>query len=1421
MRHSGSSSAVRSQSYGGRRRIRDARSRTGRLVTAVLAVLLVVGTGLVATSTGVQAAGPGRAAGAGNGSGAKAIHGTLAKGRLSVVDVCAATVAKNVARCYAKRVESPTKLGVRPNADAPVGYAPADLIAAYNLPADGGAGATVAIVDAYDNPNALADLTVYRAQYGLPALAAGQFRKVNQRGVEGSYPTPDEDWAGEIALDIDMVSAVAPKANILLVEADTANFEDLGASVNQAVAMGATYVSNSYGSNYSSTPGSGEDPTETQWTDAYYNHPGVAVVASSGDSDTGVSFPAASAAVTSVGGTALVRDTGTTRGWSESVWHNEYGGPGSGCSLYEPKPAFQTDTGCAKRAVADVSAVSDPVTGLSVYNTYGSSSTGWAQFGGTSAASPIIAAVYALGGGVPAASAPNSFPYAKPGALNDVTGGTNGTCTPAYLCTAGPGYDGPTGLGTPNGVAAFAAGPHGTVTGTVTNAGTAAPVPGATVKAGTVSATTDETGAYSLQVAPGTYALVTSAYGYASKTLNGVVVADGATISRNVTLSAVPTVKLTGSVADGSGHAWPLYAKVTIDGVPGAPVYTDPQTGTFSVSLPRGTDYTFHVDANYPGYLPLTRSLHVGSANLSTTMRLTADPMQGTAPGYANKVSGTKTTFDDATAAPAGWKVTNNTDGGGWVFNDPGARGNLTGGSGGFAIVDSDKLGTGKTQDSVLTAPAADFTGKANPVVDFATDYKSFGGQTGDVDYSIDGGTTWVNAWHMTTPVNGKQRVALPGAAGKASVLVRFHFTGAFGYWWQLDDVLIGNIALTRTSGGLVAGEITDANTSTGVNGAAVANIDKPTESAVTGATPDDPNLGDGFYWFFAAGAGTHHLTATRSGYSTGSTTVTVKYNGIVKADMALPAGRIAVSATGVAKTVPWQGSATRSITVTNTGTAPATVKLGEQTGGSVIAAKGAQRVLTKAKVRAHRLAGAKAGAKPTSAKAAVTPSDAPWTTVTDLPVGIQDNVAGSDNGVLYSAFGYDGTADTADLYAYDASTAAWTQKASAADTRESPAHAFLGGKWVISGGWGASGDPDSKTEIYDPATDAWSTGAVNPTPLAGSGSAVIDGKLYVVGGCTATGCGSTVVQSYDPAADAWTAMAAYPEPISWESCGGIDGKLYCAAGNTDAATVTNSYVYDPGTDAWNPIADLPVDLWGSAYAAANGQLVISGGVTADNTAVTNTGYAYNPATDEWSSLPNSNTATYRGGSTLGFYKVGGSPGNQAPGLKTVEVLPGYDQGGTTDVTWLAENKPTFTLAAGASTKVLLTFDADVAEITQPGTFTAGLTVGTNTPYPVASIPMSLTVKPPTTWGKILGVVSTKAADGTVTPLPGATVEIDSWASAYTLKTATDGSFALWLDARNSPLTLIVAKDGYRPQTRTVAITAGKRVAVAFTLVKP
>ena len=334
----------------------------------------------------------------------------------------------------------------------PLGYGPADLQRAYELPVSRGEGQTVAVVAAFDNPNAEADLRRYRATYGLPrcTTANGCFTKINQRGGT-RYPPPDPGWAAEISLDLDMVSAACPNCHILLVEADDNSFENLARAVDQAAANGATAISNSYGT-FGDIADTEPLPDGTRIGD-HYNHPGIAVTASSGDSGYGLSYPASSRYTIAVGGTSL-STADNARGWTESAWR--YGG--SGCSTYNAKPAWQAGIRCHERAVTDISAVADPNTGVAVYNTYGVIPGGWYIFGGTSVSSPIIAAVYGLAGNASSVDYPASLLYAHPDRLHDVTRGGNGFCTRRYLCIAGPGYDGPTGLGTPRGARAFKAG---------------------------------------------------------------------------------------------------------------------------------------------------------------------------------------------------------------------------------------------------------------------------------------------------------------------------------------------------------------------------------------------------------------------------------------------------------------------------------------------------------------------------------------------------------------------------------------------------------------------------------------------------------------------------------------------------------------------------------------------------------------------------------------------------------------------------------------------------------------------------------------------------------------------------------------------------------------------------------------------------
>jgi sugar lactone lactonase YvrE len=337
------------------------------------------------------------------------------------------------------------------------GFDPKDLQSAYAIPAVGGATQTIAIVDAYGDKTAESDLAKYRERYGLEPCtrANGCFRKVNQSGEEANYPAGQKGWEGETSVDLDMASAACPHCDILLVQATEPSFVDLGEAVNTAALLGATEISNSYGAAEQAC-----GATHCEEYAADYRHAAAVVVASSGDSGyndhyeklASPSFPATLPFVVAVGGTSLHKASGS-RGWSEEVWNEPARelGTGSGCSLSEPKPAWQSDKGCAKRTDNDVAAVAACATPVSVYS---SAYAGWEDFCGTSVSAPFVAGIVAHAGEPTRSLGVQAF-YEYRRTLFGVTKGSNGTCSVAYLCSAETqeaGYDGPVGLGTPDGI---------------------------------------------------------------------------------------------------------------------------------------------------------------------------------------------------------------------------------------------------------------------------------------------------------------------------------------------------------------------------------------------------------------------------------------------------------------------------------------------------------------------------------------------------------------------------------------------------------------------------------------------------------------------------------------------------------------------------------------------------------------------------------------------------------------------------------------------------------------------------------------------------------------------------------------------------------------------------------------------------------
>jgi subtilase family serine protease len=339
------------------------------------------------------------------------------------------------------------------------GYSACNVQNAYgltNLSKKRGSGETVAVIDAYNDPKAAKDMATYRSANDLPActVVSGCFKQVNQEGETSPLPTGNQDWGSEISVDTDMVSAICPLCHIILVEADSSSFSDLFAAISEAVSLGATEITDSWGT--------GEFDGETSF-DSTLEDPGVPITFSSGDGayQAGVQYPSASQYVISVGGTML-KPTKTGRNWDETVWVTTPSsgeptqGSGSGCSAYEPEPAWQEITGnpdCSMRMTADVSAVAANVLMYDSYEPKGD--RGWYYAFGTSVSSPIIASVFALAGNASSYTDPAVIPYDNTSHLYDITEGSSGTCEYAYFCNAEVGYDGPSGLGSPDGDGAF------------------------------------------------------------------------------------------------------------------------------------------------------------------------------------------------------------------------------------------------------------------------------------------------------------------------------------------------------------------------------------------------------------------------------------------------------------------------------------------------------------------------------------------------------------------------------------------------------------------------------------------------------------------------------------------------------------------------------------------------------------------------------------------------------------------------------------------------------------------------------------------------------------------------------------------------------------------------------------------------------
>ncbi|MEI7058779.1 kelch repeat-containing protein [Nocardioides sp. CCNWLW239] len=832
---------------------------------------------------------------------------------------------------------------------------------------------------------------------------------------------------------------------------------------------------------------------------------------------------------------------------------------------------------------------------------------------------------------------------------------------------------------------------------------------------------------------------------------------------------------VTGTVVDGSGHGWPLSAQVAVTGDPSTATYTDPATGAFELSAPAG-DYELTVKPRVDGYV--TTTVPVSADSTEVDIDVPVDTAACVAPGYTVLDE----PFDGGTLPPEWDTVDHAGNGHVWRFDDPGRRGNRTGGDGGMAIMDGWNWGSkGGRKDTSLVSPAMDLTDVAAPTVRFATDFW-MASERIDLGLSLDGGKTWSTVWrHWFGNLRGPRNVsvALPTAGGHDDVRLRWHYDSVVSSanWWQVDDVVVRDASCAPVAGGLVVGEVRDGLTGAGLAAAPV-TIDA-VRLPLKAYAADSAGAGAGHYVAFAPKAGPTTVTATSPQYQEASTQVEVVAGSVTRADLELAAGRIEVRG-DVQESLRLGSTGTASFEVANTGTAAASFELLTRSLGSAVTGSGGEPV-----------AGADAAAA--------------WTSLPDYPIAIKDNVAGAHDGTLYSFGGSTGSGTTERGFGLDRETGTWSETAPMPVGRESHAGMFVDGRFYAIGGYSNNRKAvEAATMIYDPASDTWSRGADSPAPRAAAGSALLDGSIYTVGGCDVTRCGHPDVVAYDVTLDTYTRLEDYPEAVAWPACSAIDGHVYCAGGKrADGSVSKSAYAYDPKFGSWTPISDLPRTVWGAGAVAAGHQMAVVGGYAAGGP--TRATWRYDPASDTWASLPQTLNAFGGAGVACGLFRVGGTEGNYPS--RRVEALPGHDAcvDRSPATPWMSLDRSTASLQPGESVTVSVALDATVVD--QPGDFEAVLRVLEDTPYDVDLIQAAMTVPVPKSWAALAGTVSGRSCDGEVAPLRRATVTIRTAAQEWTVVTGQDGQFRRWIDRAENPLTVIAGRDGYAPASSEIRLT--------------
>src|SRR5215831_13157172 len=881
--------------------------------------------------------------------------------------------------------------------------------------------------------------------------------------------------------------------------------------------------------------------------------------------------------------------------------------------------------------------------------------------------------------------------------------------------------------------------PHGTLEGTVSSGGN--PIAGATVTANPLGAstTTDATGHYSLLIPTGDYQVTAHALGYNDLT-QPATVTDGGDTVLDFALTAAPSDPLDGTVRDSGGN--PIEnATVTILGTPIQPATTDVNGHYSFASVPDGT-YNVKAQAGNCN-LPQTDSVTISGPtthdfalpsrhdNFGYSCRLeTPDYIEGTTPlGLSGDDNSTSVnlpfTFSlYGQSYNTAYVCTN----GHLTFQNPRF---------GCPFFNSSIPSSGMPNaaiypfwdDLFLDGSSSTWTETLSNPDRFVIEWRnaSFFPCCGDrLDFEV---ILYANG-DILTEYRNVDNAHEQGNSATIGIENQ-DGTDAFQYSFNTPALNLGQTAIRYflPPSGFVQGNVSDANDHLALGGAKVQAIQN--NNVVRQTTTD----GSGFYRMELP-VGSYTIQATKANYETGSADVAITENQTTTQDFSLRTPRGEVSPASLDFVVEPGDTATKTLTLSNTGGLPMSWDVKESGGGPAgpsVAGKGSKLStidLSKGELASpawYGLRSRSAGRAPAVSTGG--PLAPTWSTIASYPSGIMDNSADFIDGKEYSVGGIDSGFNLLKKgYVYDPSSNSWSPIADMPVAREKPGVAAVNGHLYVTGGWDASGTPIAETDVYDPSSNTWSTVAANPAPTAAPGVAVADGKLYLVGGCADAFCTTTGhVARYDPSSDTWDSVAAYPRSDAWESCGGINGKVYCSGGTDGSNTFASGDVYDPGSNSWSPIANMPIDLWASAAGAANGMLLTSSGVTNGFSTITNQGFAYDPSADSWTALPNATFARYRAGGSCGFYKIGGSSGGFSP-TPDSEKLSELDQCfAFTDVPWLSESPTSGTIDPGSHTDVQVTVDTTGLAL---GVYKATLTFRTNSGrHPTLTVPIQLTVR--------------------------------------------------------------------------------------------